>query len=62
MKEDAAARRRRENAALLARMKDPKDSLMHTPASAYYWAPRPLIKKDQAELRRIYGETNGKAD
>lgn len=50
----ADERRARENAAVLARMKD-GHNLCHTDLSAYRWAPRQQLKKDQKEMDRLYG-------
>lgn len=50
------ARRRAENAAVLAKMKG-GDNLCHTGLGAYRWAPRRLIPKDMAEVARVLGET-----
>lgn len=51
-------RRRRENADLVRRMRQ-GDNLCHTDLSAFSWQPRPIIRKDRAEMSRLFGDAVG---
>lgn len=55
MTETAEERRKRENKELIMRMKC-GESLCHTPQSAYAWAPRPIIKKDEKAIKELFGK------
>lgn len=50
----AEKRRKAENDHILKAMQN-GESLCHTDLSAYRWAPRPTVKKDQKEIARLYG-------
>lgn len=50
--------RERHNAELLKRMQDPEDDLKSYSASATWFQPRPIIKKDPKEIKRLYGDNN----
>lgn len=60
MKRNDAERRRLENERVLRRMKNKNDNLSHTDFGAFRWAPRPLVKKDDEAIRRIFGEQETK--
>lgn len=52
----AEKRRREENERVLNRMKDKNDNLCHTGLNAFRWSPRPVIKKDQDAINKLYGK------
>lgn len=45
-----------ENARLIERSKNRADSLAAVPASSTWFQPRALVKKDQTEIARIFGD------
>lgn len=48
-------RRKKENDELLRKMRD-GESLMHTKTSSTWFPPRPIIKKDLKEQKRLFLE------
>jgi hypothetical protein len=53
--ETPSQRRKRENADLIKRMKA-GESLARIPASATWFQPRPVVKKDQRAITKLFGE------
>lgn len=51
--QDAA--RRNRNAEIIAAMKA-GSNLCHTDLSAFRWQPRPMIKKDDSLIKKLYGD------
>lgn len=52
--DEAHRRRRKENADLMRRWRE-GSNLCHTDLNAFRWAPRPMIKKDERDMARLYG-------
>lgn len=47
--------RKRKNQELLARVRNGESTAL-IPASATWFPPRPILKKDEKEIKRLFGE------
>lgn len=49
-------KRKKRNKELLERMNDPTDPLTSHDATDTFFPPRPLVKKDLGEVKKIFGD------